>query len=296
MVFADWPLSDGSLNPEGWLEDTAKFSEHSHRLLGMIAGIFTIAMVCIHAKFETRTWIKKLTYLAIVLIIVQGVLGGMRVKLNMVELAIPHAFLAQFFLCLLISLIWVHTKRWHQLNYSSDIYSKLSGVRVGSFIIVILIFIQLIIGAVMRHKNAWSAIHTFPFSTPEGDLLPPIWNFPIAIHFAHRVMAVILLLAFIAWAVRALTHLHFPKSLRFLVYVSAFLLLLQICLGASIIWYHRMPVPTSFHVVIGACLLAALWSLTFLMGKPYFQKQKLTDAETANNLPAAKPVIQDTIL
>jgi len=289
MVFSDWPLSDGSLNPEGWLDDEAKRSEHGHRLLGMLAGILTIAMVCIHAKLETRKWVKKLTYLAIVLIIVQGLLGGLRVIRDNVDIAIPHAILAQLFLCLLVSLIWVHTKRWNRLIYSSETYQKLSGIRVGALMIVVLIFIQLIIGAVMRHKGAWIMIRHFPFSTADGDLLPSSWDFLTAIHFAHRVMALIILLAFIVWAIRALTHLHFPKSLRSLVFLSALLLLVQIALGASIIWQHRPPIPTTFHVLTGACLLATLWSLTFLMGKPYFQKQKLTNVESVNNLGPEKP-------
>ena len=44
MVFPDWPLSNGSINPEGWLTDVAKFAEHSHRLTGMIMGFITIAL------------------------------------------------------------------------------------------------------------------------------------------------------------------------------------------------------------------------------------------------------------
>ena len=36
MAFPDWPLSNGSINPEGWLRDIYMFSEHSHRLFGMV--------------------------------------------------------------------------------------------------------------------------------------------------------------------------------------------------------------------------------------------------------------------
>jgi len=44
MVFPDWPLSNGSLNPKGWLEDIAMFAEHSHRLTGTVMGLITIGL------------------------------------------------------------------------------------------------------------------------------------------------------------------------------------------------------------------------------------------------------------
>ena len=43
MAFLDWPLSNGSINPEGWLTETDKFAEHSHRLLGMQIGLISWA-------------------------------------------------------------------------------------------------------------------------------------------------------------------------------------------------------------------------------------------------------------
>ena len=44
MVFADWPLSLGSFNPPGWLENMIPFLEHSHRLLAKLVGILVLVL------------------------------------------------------------------------------------------------------------------------------------------------------------------------------------------------------------------------------------------------------------
>ena len=44
MAFPDWPLSNGSINPEGWLRDISMFAEHSHRLTGAVMGLITIGL------------------------------------------------------------------------------------------------------------------------------------------------------------------------------------------------------------------------------------------------------------
>src|SRR3954471_24073091 len=60
MAFADWPLSNGSVNPHGWLTEIDKFAEHSHRLSGMMMGLITIALAgCLHVG-ESRAWLRKL--------------------------------------------------------------------------------------------------------------------------------------------------------------------------------------------------------------------------------------------
>ena len=44
MAFPDWPLSNGSINPEGWLSDLSMFAEHSHRLTGAVMGLITMGL------------------------------------------------------------------------------------------------------------------------------------------------------------------------------------------------------------------------------------------------------------
>ena len=58
MVFEDWPLSNGSLNPEGWTKDVDMAAEHSHRLLGMIVGNLTIALAIWVWLVDGRPWMR----------------------------------------------------------------------------------------------------------------------------------------------------------------------------------------------------------------------------------------------
>ena len=83
MAFLDWPLSNGSINPEGWLSETDKFAEHSHRLLGMQIGIIAIGLVLWTFLREARAWVRKLAWALLGLVILQGLLGGARVLFDL---------------------------------------------------------------------------------------------------------------------------------------------------------------------------------------------------------------------
>ncbi|MBM3856133.1 MAG: cytochrome oxidase assembly protein, partial [Verrucomicrobia bacterium] len=106
MVFPDWPLSNGSINPEGWLYDLAKFAEHSHRLSGVVMGLITLVITGWLWRWEERPWLRQLGVWATVIVVLQGLIGGKRVILNEVDvpffnmslgeiLRIPHGILAQ---------------------------------------------------------------------------------------------------------------------------------------------------------------------------------------------------------
>jgi cytochrome c oxidase assembly protein subunit 15 len=62
MAFLDWPLSNGSLNPPGWLSEIDKFAEHSHRLAATGLGLFCIAIALAHYLWEKRPLIRKAAY------------------------------------------------------------------------------------------------------------------------------------------------------------------------------------------------------------------------------------------
>src|SRR5260221_8385136 len=58
MAFPDWPLSNGSINPEGWLRDLSMFAEHSHRLTGMMMGLITVSLAVWLWRREARPWLR----------------------------------------------------------------------------------------------------------------------------------------------------------------------------------------------------------------------------------------------
>ena len=115
MAFPDWPLSNGSINPEGWLTDVSKFAEHSHRLTGMMMGLITIGIALWLWRREERGWLRLLGLWSLGIVILQGVIGGQRVTLNAIAvpgfhmslgemLRIPHGILAQVYVCVLIAI------------------------------------------------------------------------------------------------------------------------------------------------------------------------------------------------
>ena len=126
--------------------------EHSHRLIGSVVGLLTIGlMVSIWAK-DARTWMKWLGFIALVAVVAQGVMGGMRVTNLSRALAIIHACFAQAFFALTASLALFTSRRW--LGTSEKIEAAItSRLRNLSLITVCLIFIQFIFGAVLRHTG-----------------------------------------------------------------------------------------------------------------------------------------------
>lgn len=271
MVFSDWPTSNGSFNPIGWLSDRSMFAEHSHRLSAGVMSAITIILACWIWRTESRRWLRRLAWFAVGLVLVQALVGGLRVLLDhfQVEMidtsvgrlfAMLHAVLAQFFMCTLIAVAVACSRGW--------IAGRQSGiscaVRRAGAICCLLLFVQLAIAAVMRHSFAGLAIATFPASSFRGGLLPAVWNFHVGIHFAHRVMALVLFFA-LPWFVTKLRS--DPASSPAMRAGGLGLMLLlgtQIFLGAQIIWTQRGITVTTAHVLVGALTLATTFWLTWL--------------------------------
>ncbi|PXA03156.1 cytochrome oxidase assembly protein [Coraliomargarita sinensis] len=278
MIFPDWPLSNGSLNPEGWTQNTAMAAEHSHRLLGMIVGNLTLALTFWIWWVDGRRWMRRMGIAALILVVLQGILGGVRVLENEVNYAIVHGCLGQIFFCVLTAIAIGHTRVWHKLREKSDSPVKLS--RTTGVVLIALLFVQLIVAAIMRHKGAGLAIPTFPL-TPEGGLLPANWNFGVAIHFAHRALAVVILFAYSFWIVKLMrsTRQNFIRGLGLF---ACILLFVQITLGAAVIWMGRAPIITTMHVLNSAFLLATTWATHFFCYHAALEKSENVATAPAN--------------
>lgn len=110
MAFADWPTSDGHnmlLYP--WLRDlrhTDKFVEHGHRLAGMLIGFVAILLVVVTFRKESRRSVRLGAVAILIAVIGQGLLGGMRVRMDEQVLAMTHSITGGLFftLCFLFAL------------------------------------------------------------------------------------------------------------------------------------------------------------------------------------------------
>ncbi len=269
MVFADWPLSNGSLNPKGWLTDLAMFAEHSHRLSAGLMSIITLAIAAWVWTAEARPGVRKLALGAAALIFVQAGLGGLRVLLDPQHLdllntsvgrlfAMAHACAAQVFVGMLVVLALVLSRQWIEggAPATAPRWRKIGVVCCG------LLLLQLGIAAVMRHSFAGLAIPYFPESTAEGGWLPATWSFKVGIHFAHRVMAVVLTGALLTLAVQVWTDRRAAGGAKRTAVMLVTLLVLQIALGAASVLSLRDANYTTAHVIVGASLLAITVGLT----------------------------------
>lgn len=271
MIFPDWPLSNGSLNPEGWLNDLAMFAEHSHRLSAGLMGLITAALAYAVWRYESRSWVRKLAWFALALVLVQALVGGLRVVMDHLHVemvntsvgrlfAMAHAGLAQIYVCSLLGLSLALSRPWIESPRSTDLGSaSWRGLAVWS---TGLLLVQLAIAAIMRHSFAGLAIPTFPLSTPQGDVLPQYWSFRVGIHFAHRAMAVVITIALVWLALRIWKEATASRGVR---HVAAGLLVLlgvQIALGAASVLTYRNPYYTTAHVAVGALTLASCFGLT----------------------------------
>jgi cytochrome c oxidase assembly protein subunit 15 len=273
MAFLDWPLSNGSVNPEGWLTEADKMAEHSHRLLGMKIGLLSIGLFIWTWLREDRAWVRMLARVLVLIVVLQGVLGGARVRFdqlntmsehNMVaqSFAVMHACGAMIVLGLLVALTLASSRRWIEHGGGFE-RSGPNGVKFWGIWATIVIFLQVLMGAVMRHADAGLAISSFPLSSADS-LLPAYWNFGVSIHFAHRVGAVVVTVVLLIFLGKIWGSPAAKRALGYGALLLALLLGLQIYLGALTIWTVKNPYVATGHHLIGAFLLASTWGLTFL--------------------------------
>jgi cytochrome c oxidase assembly protein subunit 15 len=152
LATPDWPLSNGQVFPKmvGNL-----FWEHGHRMVATTVGLLTIGLAVYIRLKEKRHWVWKLGMFALVAVIVQGLLGGLTVKL-MLPLAVStaHATLAQLFFCTTISLAVFTSRSWIQARPIQEEKGTLP-LRYLCTAALLTIFLQLILGATLRHSATW---------------------------------------------------------------------------------------------------------------------------------------------
>ena len=152
LATPDWPLSNGQVFPKmvGNL-----FWEHGHRMVATTVGMLTIVLMIYILAKEKRDWVRKLGIFALLAVIAQGLLGGLTVKL-MLPLAVStaHATLAQLFFCTTVSLAVFTSRSWITAEPLPEEKGTLP-LRYLCTAALVTIFLQLVIGATLRHSATW---------------------------------------------------------------------------------------------------------------------------------------------
>lgn len=260
LAVPDWPNTYGHFMFSFPMKNMVGgiFYEHGHRLIASTVGFLTIILAIWIWKVDARRWMRRLGLVALAAVIVQGVLGGITVLYFLpAPVSVAHAGLAEIFFCLTVAIAVFTSPRWLAPASAPVDDAMLRRVAAAA---TVLVYVQILLGATMRHTGAGLAIPDFPLAF--GRLVPHVWNFGVAIHYSHRVGAVIVTLAILAAAGHVFYH---HRGRRGLTRPAALLLLLvasQITLGAFVVLSGRQEIINTAHVANGALVLVTSLVLT----------------------------------
>lgn len=254
----DWPLNYGMIIPPmvGGI-----LYEAGHRLIASFVGFLVVIQAIWLQVREPKLFVRMLGWTSLGAVIAQGVLGGMTVLfLQPHALSVAHGGVAEIFLCINVSIAFFTSRSFLALRDRKIDHAPVAATTA----LVVMVYLQIIAGAVMRHLGAGLAIPDFPLSF--GRLIPAFTSSAIAANFAHRLGAVLVTVALIVAISQAIRF----KALRNLAIGLIAVVALQIFLGAEVVWsgdpklYHALTGASSvkhaaiisFHVVTGALTLA----------------------------------------
>src|SRR5215469_1825733 len=276
LAVPDWPTTFGYnmfLFPVSKWVGGILF-EHTHRLMGSVVGFLTIILAAWLWLRDDRRWVRSLGVIAVSGVILQGILGGLRVTMMKDQIGIFHACVAQAFLGLLVFIALVTTRFWRSLTHQVADSQKFSPIKMLAIAITVAIYVQLALGATMRHQHRDLSILDFP--TANGAWIPDTsatalakinaWRdsralsqvtvFQIWLQMVHRFLALIIATAIVAFCVHAWREARDFTALKRLSVVWVTLVLCQIALGAWVIWSNKAADIATAHVALGAVMLS----------------------------------------
>lgn len=268
LAVPDWPTTFGYnmffFPLSQWIGGV--FFEHTHRLIASVIGFLTIVLAVWLWRAEPRKWVRVLGWAALGAVILQGLLGGLRVTLLKDEIGIFHACLAQAFLGLLVFIALATSRLWKELQPARHSAAFLW----VPIVTTLLVYTQLALGATMRHQHRDLSILDFPMAY--GQVIPDVsadkivainqWRdsralsdvtpAQIWLQMAHRGVALLIFTGVISSWFALRTG---PAALRRLSALWLFLVMVQIGLGAWTIWSNKAADIATTHVAVGASIL-----------------------------------------
>lgn len=277
----DWP------NTYGWfmfffpLEKMVGgiFYEHSHRLIASTVGFLILVQAIVLWRVEPRRWVRRLGFIALAAVITQGMLGGITVLWYLPKpISIAHASLAQIVFCLAVTIALATSPGWRRGYGPADAGPRTAAgphpdwarLRRVALLTTGVIYLQIVVGATMRHHDAGLAIPDFPWVF--GGLVPPQWDFKIAVHYAHRLGALLVTLLILATTIGVFARAWGSRQLRTPSVLLLVLLAAQITLGAMTVLSGKHYIINSLHVVTGGTVLITALVLTLRLHRSTFDR------------------------
>jgi cytochrome c oxidase assembly protein subunit 15 len=202
----DWPLSYGQL----WPRMVGNvFYEHGHRTIAATVGFLTLLLALWTARTESRRVVRRLAWTCLAAVVAQGLLGGLTVKLLLAARGVHRARAPRADLpCLMVALAFATSREGEAADapgLTSVARTTDGGARARRAtrlcaLATGCVFVQLVLGALMRHTESGLAVPFFP-TDARGALVPDVVTSKVAIHLAHRGFAFVVLAAVVAAAV-----------------------------------------------------------------------------------------------
>ncbi len=275
LACPDWPTCYGEWMPE---MTGGILYEHSHRLLGTVVGLLTIGVaVTLHLQRASAPRLARLGWLALAVVVFQGVLGGVTVMLRLpTAVSTAHLATAMAFFCLLAYLAW-ETRPSLVIPRLED-----SRWRAPARVALALCYVQIVLGALVRHTGAGLACPDLPLCHGQVWPSPDVAVIPGAahLHVTHRFMGVIVAVVLVALAVSVARGAASPSARR-LAWAILVLVPVQVTLGVLSVTSLLGLFEVTSHLGVGALLLTAVFLLNVALPAARHRAERVARLEEA---------------